>query len=155
MNVELFDKHGRKTSDSDFNAIVVNDLMVDPNSRVPEEISFVLKFSGFMKEWPRIIKVDNEFYQFNGQDAVHRDWADTYCGGATYVKVDGPVFKMDHIFFDRSAIFTVDTAPLWLTSENTVPGSTMDNRWFWKDHVLTLKVGQTAHTDFHNITRIK
>lgn len=154
MHLELFDSNGRRTENS-LTTIVVDDLMVDPNSRVPEEISFVLKFSGIAKEWPRIIKIDDEFYQFNGQDAIPKDWADTYCGAATYVKINGPVFRMDHIIFDRSAIFTVDAAPLWLTSENTVPGSTMDNRWFWKDHVLTLNVGQTAHTDFHNITRIK
>ena len=31
----------------------------------------------------------------------------------------------------------------------------MDNRWFWKDHVLTLKVGESVNTDFRRITRVK
>lgn len=48
---------------------------------------------------------------------------------------------------------TEETAPDWLTSKNTIKGSTMDNRWFWNDHVLTLEVGQTVKTDFWEIER--
>lgn len=51
--------------------------------------------------------------------------------------------------------FDEDNAPTWLTSEGTVKGSTMDNRWFWKDHVLKLEVGESIHTGFRTITRVK
>jgi len=50
-------------------------------------------------------------------------------------------------------IFTEDTAPDWLTSKNTIKGSTMDGRWFWTDHVLKLEVGASIETDFQVITR--
>jgi hypothetical protein len=50
--------------------------------------------------------------------------------------------------------FTEADAPDWLTSKNTVQGSTMDARWFWTSHVLTLKVGESVKTDFQLITRI-
>lgn len=53
------------------------------------------------------------------------------------------------------SVFTELNAPKWLTSEDTVKGSTMDHRWFWRDHVLTLKVGEKAYTDFSAITRVK
>ncbi len=45
-------------------------------------------------------------------------------------------------------------APSWLTSNNTLRGSTMDMRWFWEDHILTLKVGESKCTDFQRITRV-
>lgn len=51
--------------------------------------------------------------------------------------------------------FTELTAPKWLTSEETVKGSTMDQRWFWDQHVLTLAVGQHIDTDFSRIMRIE
>lgn len=51
--------------------------------------------------------------------------------------------------------FTEETAPDWLTSRNSVPRSTMDMSWFWKNHVLKLKVGQHVDTDANRITRIK
>jgi len=51
--------------------------------------------------------------------------------------------------------FTEETAPAWLTGENTVPGSTMDSRWFWKNHILTLGIGDSIRTDFHVIRRIR
>jgi len=64
-------------------------------------------------------------------------------------------FSMRHKFFkDKVENFSESDAPDWLTGANTVPGSTMDNRWFWKDHVLTLQVGQSIETDFRTITRI-
>lgn len=53
----------------------------------------------------------------------------------------------------RVVRFNEQTAPDWLTSAKTVKGSTMDNRWFWTDHVLTLDVGQTVDTDFRTIRR--
>lgn len=64
------------------------------------------------------------------------------------------IFSMIHNFFAfEPEIFTEANAPVWLTSENTIAGSTMDNRWFWKDHVLTLAVGASVETDFQTITR--
>lgn len=54
---------------------------------------------------------------------------------------------------DTEVSFSEETAPKWLTSEETVPGSTMDQRWFWQEHVLTLEVGESIDTDFRRITR--
>ena len=48
--------------------------------------------------------------------------------------------------------FTEETAPKWLC-EGGIKGSTMDNRWFWNDHVLALDIGESAETDFTKITR--
>lgn len=64
-------------------------------------------------------------------------------------------FRLYHFDFVSSHYFNEDTAPDWLTSKNTVEGSTMDMCWFWKDHVLTLRVGEFIDTDFHRITRIE
>lgn len=55
---------------------------------------------------------------------------------------------------EKAEFFTEDDAPKWLTSEDSVKGSTMDNRWFWNDHVLTLPVGGIVKTDFRTIKRI-
>lgn len=64
-------------------------------------------------------------------------------------------FRMHALYSPLSVQeFTEHTAPKWLTSEDTVKGSTMDRRWFWNEHVLTLKVGQSVKTDFSKITRI-
>lgn len=64
-------------------------------------------------------------------------------------------FEMVHKFFNgKSRRFSEIDAPDWLTSVNTIPGSTMDNRWFWKDHVLSLQIGESIETDFHVITRV-
>jgi len=65
-------------------------------------------------------------------------------------------FRMSHLSFNRITEFTEheDDAPTWLTSRNTVKGSTMDSRWFWEEHVLTLEVGQHVLTDFNRIERI-
>lgn len=65
------------------------------------------------------------------------------------------VLSLKHLFFDTpSEIFTEETAPDWLTSVNTIPGFTMDHRWFWKKFVLTLPIGKSIETDFYKITRI-
>lgn len=64
-------------------------------------------------------------------------------------------FEMMHRFFKVIHTFTPDDAPDWLTSKNTVKGSTMDNRWFWNDYVLKLEIGSAVKTDFHIITRIE
>lgn len=63
---------------------------------------------------------------------------------------------MQHKFFDHvKTNFTESNAPTWLTSEETVKGSTMDMRWFWEDHVLKLQIGQSVETDFQIITRVE
>mgnify|MGYP000164381845 CR=1 FL=1 len=65
-------------------------------------------------------------------------------------------FQAEHKIFKRPPLeFSETDAPDWLTSCRTVEGSTMDARWFWEDHVLKLKVGQSIGTDFHTITRLK
>jgi hypothetical protein len=65
-------------------------------------------------------------------------------------------FSMRHKIFENTIReFDENTAPDWLTSKNTVKGSTMDDRWFWNEHVLTLEIGETVHTDFQEITRIE
>lgn len=65
------------------------------------------------------------------------------------------VFEMKHKFFENNVeFFTENDAPAWVTSENTVRGSTMDSRWFWKDYVLTLAVGDSIDTDFRMIKRL-
>ena len=66
------------------------------------------------------------------------------------------LFRMTHRFLTdvSPSIFDESTAPDWLTSAKTIPGSTMDNRWFWRDKVLTLKVGEYVNTDFQRIVRI-
>ena len=64
-------------------------------------------------------------------------------------------FEMTHRDSSTCGVvyFDEQTAPDWLTGAKTVKGSTMDNRWFWTDHVLTLDVGQSVDTDFRTIRR--
>jgi hypothetical protein len=66
------------------------------------------------------------------------------------------VFQMFSKFLPTTKVreFSEETAPDWLTSKHTVKGSTMDNRWFWEDHILKLEVGESKDTDFHTIKRI-
>lgn len=65
------------------------------------------------------------------------------------------LFEMRHrMFASEPKRFSEDDAPKWLTSADTVPGSTMDMRWFWNEHVLTLQTGQSVETDFQIVTRI-
>ena len=64
-------------------------------------------------------------------------------------------FEMKPRFFGgKSRFFSKNTAPKWLTSENTIRGSTMDDRWFWNDYVLKLKIKENIKTDFHIIIRL-
>ena len=49
--------------------------------------------------------------------------------------------------------FTEETAPVWLV-RGVTRYSSMSNRWFWRDHVKTLKIGQFVETDFSKIVRI-
>ena len=64
-------------------------------------------------------------------------------------------FQIKSLFFDTIETFTELDPPIWLSSEDSFPGSTMDNRWFWKEHVLTLSVGESIDTDFNTITRLE
>lgn len=65
-------------------------------------------------------------------------------------------FEMKHRDIPaKIKVFTDTTAPDWLTSVKTAPGSTMDMRWFWYGYVLPLKVGESVETDFQNITRVE
>lgn len=63
-------------------------------------------------------------------------------------------FAAVHIITKKVTSFTENDAPDWLTSANTVKGSTMDMRWFWKEHILKLEVDQSISTDFHIIKRV-
>lgn len=68
--------------------------------------------------------------------------------------------KIDMLFSIKSIVggdlktFTDETAPKWLC-EGGVKGSTMDNRWFWNDYVLTLGINKTVKTDFSIIRRLE
>jgi len=65
-------------------------------------------------------------------------------------------YEMKHKFLtDTIKYFSEHDAPDWLTSATTVKGSTMDNRWFFRDHVLTLDVNASVETEFRTITRIE
>ena len=66
------------------------------------------------------------------------------------------LFKMVNLYMkNKSHIFSEKNAPDWLTGAQAVSGSTMDNSWFWNNHVLTLKVGESIDTDFQRIERIE
>lgn len=61
---------------------------------------------------------------------------------------------MTHLYADTPPEeFNEETAPDWLKFGGR-EGSTMDNRWFWNKHVMTLEVGETVNTDFQAITRV-
>jgi hypothetical protein len=64
---------------------------------------------------------------------------------------------MTHRFFKKMPAekFDESNAPDWLTGCKTIVGSTMDSRWFWQDHVLTLKIGESVDTEFRRIVRIE
>lgn len=66
-------------------------------------------------------------------------------------------FRMSHLVYNEVIEFTEhpDDAPTWLTSRNTIKGSTMDDRWFWEEHVLTLEVGEHVLTEVRKIERIE
>lgn len=73
-------------------------------------------------------------------------------------RLEMKTFSMVHMYLRGTRppeVFTEETAPDWLTSKNTTRGATMDQRWFWEQHVLTLTVGQSIDTDFQTITRIQ
>jgi hypothetical protein len=60
-----------------------------------------------------------------------------------------------HKFFNKEnpiLEFTEETAPKWLKGDGR--GSTMDNRWFWDKHVITLNIGEFVETDFQIVKRI-
>ena len=63
-------------------------------------------------------------------------------------------FEATHKHFDKCIVFSEETAPDWLTSAKNIRSSTMDSRWFWTDHVLTLAIDASVETDFHTIKRV-
>ena len=65
-------------------------------------------------------------------------------------------FSMTHIYYKKSPVETFDeaSAPDWLTGRNAIAGSTMDNSWFWRRHILSLAIGESVKTEFREITRI-
>lgn len=63
-------------------------------------------------------------------------------------------FEMTHDFFECVCVFTEIDAPSWLTGGDSVLNSTLDNRWFWIEHVLSLNVGESACSDFRTIKRL-
>lgn len=61
---------------------------------------------------------------------------------------------MTHMYVDLPPVeFNEDNAPDWLKFGGR-EGSTMDNRWFWNRHVMTLEVGGTVNTDHQTIKRV-
>ncbi len=62
-------------------------------------------------------------------------------------------FLLQSRFGGKQTEFDELTAPPWL-KEGGVEGSTMCNRWFWEDYVLTLDIGKSVETDFTRITRV-
>lgn len=65
-------------------------------------------------------------------------------------------FQATHLLVDSEPVlFTEETAPDWLTSKDTTHGSTVDHRWFWKGHVLTLKIGESTESEYHKVTRLE
>lgn len=56
--------------------------------------------------------------------------------------------------FVEPLLFNEETAPHWLKYGGK-KGSTMDNRWFWDECVITLNVGEHVLTDFQKIERIE
>jgi hypothetical protein len=48
--------------------------------------------------------------------------------------------------------FDEDSAPSYLKFGGRID-STMNMRWFWNNHVMTLQVGETIETDFNIIER--
>lgn len=64
-------------------------------------------------------------------------------------------FKIEHLFFDEGVdVVNENTAPPWLKYGGP-KGSTTDNRWFWNDMVMNLRLGEIVCTDFRKITRVK
>jgi len=61
-------------------------------------------------------------------------------------------FKMIHEIHGSVTLFDETDPPGWLLGGR--PGSTMDLRWFWTGHVLTLDVGQSVQTECNTIIRV-
>jgi hypothetical protein len=78
-----------------------------------------------------------------------------YCGYNLNINKERTMlFKITRKGVRCFQLFNENNAPEWLTSINTTKGSTMDNRWFWENHVMKLKTGEKVDTDFHTIKRI-
>jgi len=57
------------------------------------------------------------------------------------------LFSMQHRFSHSIEKFTDNDPPKWLISKCY--------NWWYTEHVLVLKIGNTISTDFRTITRIK
>lgn len=95
--------------------------------------------------------------------ATGTEYGDTCvtCGGLGWTRADHKhtaammQFELRHnVFEGEPERFSELDAPAWLTGANAIPGSTMDNSWFWQKHVLTLQVGESIETDFRTVTRV-
>lgn len=63
-------------------------------------------------------------------------------------------FKIEKMFVENmTSFFEENNPPDWLIGGKK--GSTMDNSWFYNDHVLKLDVGESVKTDFSLITRVQ
>lgn len=158
MTFLLVGEKGRVVHEIQEFMIQPDDLVPDPRVESSDEIGYLAKFSGAFKDWPTAIYKDGVEYLFIGQEALTMEYSGEYSGCARYRKSasDEPLFLMEHSVFQTvKDVFPASKAPHWLTSKETIPGSTMDQRWFWERHVLTLKIGQHTHTDFRRITRLR
>jgi len=62
-------------------------------------------------------------------------------------------FTMTHTIFGGLPCIYYDGEMLAYFSRGR-KGSTMDDRWFYHNHVAKLCVGQSVETDFQTITRV-
>lgn len=100
--------------------------------------------------------IDEEFYQ---AELVHGDnkpkWILNLKKAAEESRIQKKKFQIKSLdIHGEGSFFTEDTAPSYLRFGGR-KGSTMDNRWFWDEHVMKLEVGQSVCTDFSRITRVE
>ena len=65
------------------------------------------------------------------------------------------VFKATSHIHGGSSVFDEYNSPKWLNNDEAVKGSTMDNTWFWIEHVLTLAKGEKVESNFNTIERLE
>ena len=56
------------------------------------------------------------------------------------------VFKITHLFFNDTAVFTEGNPPNWMLHK--------ENVWWWEGYVLKLDIGESIKSDFNKIERI-
>lgn len=81
-------------------------------------IIFMLKFSGFNKDWPKFITIEGQEYKFAGQEALPLWATSQYCGSAKYVKTDEnqmiSLAEQQEMLKDRTTIEEVKRLPYGL-----------------------------------------